>query len=562
LRAVNIVGSGPASSVLSFTTQGVPTSAPTTLSAIPVNTSVAISFTAAASSTTLTNYEYSFNNSTWAALSPADSVSPVTVSGLTQNTAYTVYLRGVNGYGSGPGSTGVSFTTEGVPTGTPVITSVTVTDTTATVTYTYPGGGGAVTGWDLYVAGQTNAWNNTTASPISVTGLTANTTYTFYVRAKNGYGVGPQSAGVGATTFGPPTGTTTISSVSSITKTTATVNFSTTAGGSAITGYDYYLTSWLDAAVASSPKNLTGLSNSTLYTVYVRPKNGYGVGPQSAGFSFYTESSVDFYTMAGGGGAGGNISGGGGGGGRRNITGLVFAKGSSHTVTVGGGGGGGTGNADGGTGGNSVFSTYFSNGGGFGGHFSSVSGAGSAGGNGGAGGGGGGSNSTGGVRGNPILIDGTISQGAVGGNGKTGGSPWRGGTGGSSGTNGSVGNGPQGAANSITGVSTRYGGAGASGSYSPCSAYTGGLGGGGAGNSVDGGNGTSGTTNTGGGGGGAGYAGVTGGSGGSGLVIVAYPSSFGGLASISAGLAWSLSTSSRAGFHVYTFTGGTGTITF
>ena len=421
----------------------------------------------------MTNYEYSFNNSSWTALSPANTVSPVTITGLTQNTAYTVYLRGVNSYGSGPGSTVLSLTTQGVP-----------------------------------------------------------------------------------------TGTTTISSVSGITKTTATVNFSTTAGGSAITGYDYYLTSWLDAAVASSPKNLTGLSNSTLYTVYVRPKNAYGVGPQSAGFSFYTQSSVDFYTMAGGGGAGGNISGGGGGGGRRNITGLEFAKGSSHTVTVGGGGGGGTGNADGGTGGNSVFSTYFSNGGGFGGHFNSGSGAGSAGGNGGAGGGGGGSNSTGGVRGQNILIDGTIVQGAVGGNGKTGGSPWRGGTGGSSATNGSVGNGPQGGANSITGVSTRYGGAGGSGSYSPCSAYTGGLGGGGAGNSVDGGNGTSGTTNTGGGGGGAGYAGVTGGSGGSGLVIVAYPSSFGGLASISAGLAWSLSTSSRAGFHVYTFTGGTGTITF
>ena len=200
LRAVNIVGSGPASSVLSFTTQGVPTSAPTTLSAIPVDTSVAISFTAAASSTALTNYEYSFNNSTWTALSPADSVSPVTVSGLTQNTAYTVYLRGVNSYGVGPGSTGVSFTTQGVPTGTATITSVPVGTTTATVNFTVAAGGGAITGYDLYVANQTNAWNNTTASPISVTGLSPNTTYTFYVRAKNSYGVGPQSAGFNATT--------------------------------------------------------------------------------------------------------------------------------------------------------------------------------------------------------------------------------------------------------------------------------------------------------------------------------------------------------------------------
>jgi hypothetical protein len=181
---------------------GPPTTAPTFLSAIPTNTNVAISFTAPTNDggLTITNYEYSFNNSTWTALSPADATSPITVSGLTQNTAYTVYLRAVNVAGSGPGSTGVSFTTAGVPTGTPTITSVTVGNTTATVNYTYPGGGGAATGYDLYVANQTNAWNNTTASPISVTGLSAGTTYTFYVRAKNAYGTGPQSAGVSATT--------------------------------------------------------------------------------------------------------------------------------------------------------------------------------------------------------------------------------------------------------------------------------------------------------------------------------------------------------------------------
>jgi hypothetical protein len=181
-----------------------PVNAPTSLSAIPTNTNVAISFTAPTNNggLSITNYEYSFNNSSWTALSPADAASPVTVSGLTQNTAYTIYLRAVNGVGSGPGSTGVSFTTAGVPTGTATITSITsVTQSTATVNFTVASGGGAITGYDLYVTNYTNAWNNTTASPISVTGLTANTTYTFYVRAKNAYGVGPQSAGVSATTL-------------------------------------------------------------------------------------------------------------------------------------------------------------------------------------------------------------------------------------------------------------------------------------------------------------------------------------------------------------------------
>ena len=182
---------------------GPPTTAPTSLSAIPTNTNVAISFTAPTNDggLTITNYEYSFNNSTWTALSPADATSPVTVSGLTQNTAYTVYLRAVNVAGSGPGSTGVSFTTEGVPTGAATITSInSIGTTTLTVNFSVAAGGGAITGYDLYVANFTNAWNNTTSSPISVTGLTAGTTYTFYVRAKNAYGVGPQSAGVNAST--------------------------------------------------------------------------------------------------------------------------------------------------------------------------------------------------------------------------------------------------------------------------------------------------------------------------------------------------------------------------
>lgn len=193
MQILSVVDPGPSA----------PLNAPTSLSAIPTNTNVAISFTAPTNNggSPITNYEYSFNNSTWTALSPADATSPITVSGLTQNTAYTIYLRAVNVVGSGPGSTGVSFTTAGVPTGTATITSITnVAQTTLTVNYTVAAGGGAITGYELYIAGGTNAWNTTTASPISVTGLTANTAYTFYVRATNAYGNGPQSAGVAQTT--------------------------------------------------------------------------------------------------------------------------------------------------------------------------------------------------------------------------------------------------------------------------------------------------------------------------------------------------------------------------
>jgi hypothetical protein len=289
-----------------------PTTAPTSLSAIPTNTNVAISFTAPTNDggLSITNYEYSFNNSSWTALSPADATSPVTISGLTQNTAYTIYLRAVNGVGSGPGSTGVSFTTEGVPTGTPTITSIPVGTTTATVNFTYPGGGGAVTGYDLYVANQTNSWNNTTSSPISVTGLTANSYYVFYVRAKNAYGVGPQSAGVGATT---------------------NPIFMSATGGST---FDY-------ASGGFTYRSHTFTSSGT-FTVST-------VG------SFGT---VDAVIVAGGGGGGTDRGGGGGAGGMQTTSPTLAA--TSYGVTVGGGGG-----FNGGQGGNSSFNGVTSSGGGY-----------------------------------------------------------------------------------------------------------------------------------------------------------------------------------------------------
>jgi hypothetical protein len=89
----------------------VPT-APTSLSAAPGVNVATISFTAPSSDggSAITNYQYSFNNSTFTALSPVDTTSPVSITGLGENTAYTLYLRAVNANGVGDSSAGVSFT--------------------------------------------------------------------------------------------------------------------------------------------------------------------------------------------------------------------------------------------------------------------------------------------------------------------------------------------------------------------------------------------------------------------------------------------------------------------
>ena len=94
----------------------VPT-APTSLSASPGINIATISFTAPSSNggSAVTNYEYSFDNTTFTALSPVDTTSPVSIAGLSEGTVYTVYLRAVNANGVGDSSAGVSFTQLGMP---------------------------------------------------------------------------------------------------------------------------------------------------------------------------------------------------------------------------------------------------------------------------------------------------------------------------------------------------------------------------------------------------------------------------------------------------------------
>jgi titin len=81
------------------------------LSAVASDGSAVISFTAGATGgAAITNYKYSTDGTNYTALSPADSSSPVTISGLTNGTAYTIYLKAVNSAGDSLASSSVSVT--------------------------------------------------------------------------------------------------------------------------------------------------------------------------------------------------------------------------------------------------------------------------------------------------------------------------------------------------------------------------------------------------------------------------------------------------------------------
>jgi len=80
------------------------------------NGTLTVAFTAPASDggAAISNYKYSTNNgSTFTAVSPATTTSPIVISGLTDGTAYTVKILAVNSAGDGAASSGVSGTPVG-----------------------------------------------------------------------------------------------------------------------------------------------------------------------------------------------------------------------------------------------------------------------------------------------------------------------------------------------------------------------------------------------------------------------------------------------------------------
>jgi Secretion system C-terminal sorting domain/Fibronectin type III domain len=114
LRAVNIQGAGCATAVDSITTI-VPANAPTGLSATAGYNAAHISFTAPTNDGggTITNYEYSINDSSWVALSPAQTDGALTIPGLTACNTYRIRIRAVNVAGGGTASDSVVVTPQG-----------------------------------------------------------------------------------------------------------------------------------------------------------------------------------------------------------------------------------------------------------------------------------------------------------------------------------------------------------------------------------------------------------------------------------------------------------------
>ena len=121
--------------------------------------------------------------------------SPLTVAGLQSSTAYTFTVRARNAVGTGVASAASnSITATTVPQAPTIGTAADGgTGTTATVTYTAGATGGA-TVTEYTATSSPGSLTGTGASPITVSGLTTGTAYTFTVRATNANGQSAASA--------------------------------------------------------------------------------------------------------------------------------------------------------------------------------------------------------------------------------------------------------------------------------------------------------------------------------------------------------------------------------
>lgn len=274
--------------------------APSNLTATAGDDTASISFTPGQDGLSpITNYEYSLDGTTWTALSPADTASPVTIPGLPNGVAQSISLRAINAIGEGSPSSTVSVTPVGPP-DPPTVTRVDWDDTTASIYFTAPAfdGGTPITTYEYSLDSGAN-WNNRadgggTASPLVVTGLTTNTTYAIDLRAVNGVGGGttpaapvvvtpgaPKTPDTPPPTFpaGPPTAVTATAGDRSA---VVTWQEPTDAGSFSITHYQVVSEPGRHTCLTTTTTCvIDGLTSEIGYTFTVRALNGAGWGATS-----------------------------------------------------------------------------------------------------------------------------------------------------------------------------------------------------------------------------------------------------------------------------------------
>ena len=181
--------------------------APTGLVATPSNQTLSIAFSLDTGNSPITNYSYSTNGTTYTEFSPAQTGSTVSITGLTNGTPYTFYLKAINAIGTGPASAALTAAPAIEPTA-PTIGTPTAGNGSVSLTFTAPGnnGGSAITNYSYSTDGTNYIALSPaqTTSPLTISGLTNGVSYTVRIRAINAAGSSVASSASSSFTPAPP----------------------------------------------------------------------------------------------------------------------------------------------------------------------------------------------------------------------------------------------------------------------------------------------------------------------------------------------------------------------
>ncbi len=279
---------------VSFTTGPCVPGAPTAVTAMAGNTEVSVSFTAPASNggSAITSYTVTSNPG---GLTGTGAASPITVSGLTNGTAYTFTVTATNSAGTGTASAASNSVTPKAPQyidfsnpgtqnfGTsPTLTATATSGLTPTFSSSTTGvctitSGGVLT----FVTAGTCTINANQAGDAS---------YLPATEVSRSFTVNPVLPGT------PTIGTATAGDTQASVAFTAPTN----TGGTTITGYTVTVSPPHVSPVngANSPIVVTGLTNGQAYTFTVTATNPAGTGPASVASNSITPAAIQTITFS------------------------------------------------------------------------------------------------------------------------------------------------------------------------------------------------------------------------------------------------------------------------
>lgn len=273
--------------------------APTGAAATAGNAQAVVTFIAPASNggATITGYTATSTPSSVTASITGASAAPITVTGLTNGTAYTFTVHATNSVGNSSESTASNSVTPATVPNAPTIGAATATNQRASVTFSAPASNGGapvatytVTATDTTSSPRGGQTATGTVSPITVTGLTNGDNYTFTAHATNSIGNSVESSATSAvsphtTVPDAPINVTGSSGIGQV-----AVSFSPPAnnGGVGITQYTVTATDTIIPANggqvvsgATSPITIPGLTAGDAYTFTVTATNSLGTSAAS-----------------------------------------------------------------------------------------------------------------------------------------------------------------------------------------------------------------------------------------------------------------------------------------